>query len=170
MRHRVAGRTLGRDTKHRKHLRRNLISELFRHGKIKTTEAKAKAVRGQAEKLITLARNRGDAERLLELVEEGDEATLRRVLTNAQAERLLRLHQEDDVESLEREARAIAVHAQRLAAREIRDREVLFRLFHDIAPRYINRPGGYTRIVRIGPRQGDAAPMVYLMLVEGEEA
>lgn len=169
MRHRVAGRTLGRDTKHRKSLRRNLISELFRHGKIKTTEAKAKAVRSQAEKLITLARNRGDAERLLDLIEDGDEATLRRVLTHAQAERLLRLHEADDVDGLEREARSIAVHAQRLVARDIHDREVLYRLFHEIAPRYINRPGGYTRLVRIGPRKGDAAEMVYLMLVEGED-
>ena len=169
MRHRVAGRTLGRDTKHRKSLRRNLISELFRHGKIKTTEAKAKAVRSQAEKLITLARNRGDAERLLDLIEDGDEATLRGVLTHAQAERLLRLHEADDVDGLEREARSIAVHAQRLVARDIHDREVLYRLFHEIAPRYINRPGGYTRLVRIGPRKGDAAEMVYLMLVEGED-
>lgn len=169
MRHRVAGRTLGRDTKHRKSLRRNLISELFRHGKIKTTEAKAKAIRGEAEKLITLARNRGDAERLLDLVEDGDEETLNRVLTTAQARRLLRLHEADDVDGLEREARSIAVHAQRLVAREIHDRDVLFELFHDIAPRYWNRPGGYTRTVRIGPRKGDAANMVYLMLVEGEE-
>src|SRR5690606_19888065 len=168
MRHRVAGRTLGRDTKHRKSLRRNLISELFRHGKIKTTEAKAKAVRGQAEKYITLARNRGDAERLLELV-ESDEAALRRALTPAQAERLLRLHEDDQVDDLEREARAIAVHAQRLVARDIHDREVLYRLFHEIAPRYVNRPGGYTRIVSIGPRKGDAANMVYLMLVAGED-
>lgn len=144
------------------------MSELFRHGKIKTTEAKAKSVRGQAEKLITLARNRGDAERLLELV-ESDEAGLRRALTPAQAERLLRLHEADQVDELEREVRAIAVHAQRLVARDIHDREVLFRLFHEIAPRYVNRPGGYTRIVSIGPRKGDAAEMVYLMLVEGED-
>lgn len=169
MRHRVSGRALGRDSKHRTHLRRNLISELFRHGKIKTTEAKAKAIRSQAEKIITLARNRGDAERLLDLIDEGDEATLRRVLTNAQAERLLRLHEADDVDGLEREVRAIAVHAQRLVARDIHDRDVLYDLFHDIAPRYWNRPGGYTRLVHAGPRKGDAAEMVYLMLVEGEE-
>lgn len=170
MRHRVAGRRLGRNTKQRKHLRRNLITELFRHGKIRTTEAKAKAVRSQAEKLITLARNRGDSERLIDLIEEGDEATLRRCLTTAQADRLLRLYEADDAEGLEREARAIAVHAQRRVARELYDRGVLYSLFHDIAPRYWNRPGGYTRIVRIGPRKGDAAEMVYLMLVEGEEA
>ncbi len=170
MRHRVAGRRLGRDTNHRKQLRRNLISELFRHGKIRTTEAKAKAIRSQAEKMITLARNRGDAERLMELAEDRDEATLRRLLTDAQANRLLRLVEAGDDEGLEREARAIAVHAQRLVGRDIHDRDVLFTLFHDIAPRYVNRPGGYTRIVRLGPRKGDAAEMVYLMLVEAEEA
>lgn len=170
MRHRVAGRRLGRDTNHRKQLRRNLISELFRHGKIRTTKAKAKAIRSQAEKMITLARNRGDAERLMELAEDRDETTLRRLLTDAQANRLLRLVEAGDDEGLEREARAIAVHAQRLVGRDIHDRDVLFTLFHDIAPRYVNRPGGYTRIVRLGPRKGDAAEMVYLMLVEAEEA
>ncbi len=169
MRHRVAGRRLGRDTNHRKALRRNLISELFRHGKIKTTEAKAKAVRGQAEKMITLARNRGDAERLMELAEDGNDATLRRALTEVQATRLLRLVEDGDGDGLEREARAIAVHAQRLVGRDIHDKDVLYKLFHDIAPRYLNRPGGYTRIVRGEQRKGDAAQMVYLMLVEGEE-
>ena len=76
MRHKVAGRRLGRDTKHRKHLRRNLISQLFTYEKIKTTQAKAKSIRAQAEKMITLARNRGDAERLIELAEDGKEEEL----------------------------------------------------------------------------------------------
>jgi large subunit ribosomal protein L17 len=169
MRHRVAGRRLGRDTKHRKHLRRNLITDLFRYGKVKTTSAKAKAVRSQAEKILTLARNRGDAERLLDLVEEGNEELLRPRLTNAQADRLLRLAEAEDAEGLEREVRAIASHAQRLVAREIKDRQVLYDLFHDIAPQYWDRPGGYTRIVRLGQRKGDSAEMVYLMLVEGQE-
>jgi large subunit ribosomal protein L17 len=166
MRHRVAGRRLGRDTNHRKMLRRNLITELFRHDQIKTTEAKAKAIRSQAEKLITLARNRGDPEHLIELAEDGEEETLRRRLTDAQANRLLRAAEAEDWEALEREAMAIAVHAQRLVARDITDREVLYRLFHDIAPRYLERPGGYTRILKMGLRKGDAARMAVIMLVE----
>ncbi len=166
MRHRVAGRGLSRDTNHRKMLRRNLISDLFRYDKIKTTTAKAKAIRGKAEKLITLARNRGDAERLIELAEDGDEETLRQLVTDGQAARLLRLHADNDADGLEREAHAIAVHAQRLVARTITDREILDRLFHEVAPRYLGRPGGYTRIVRLGFRKGDAADMVMLQLVE----
>jgi large subunit ribosomal protein L17 len=166
MRHRVAGRRLGRDTKHRKSMRRTMISQLFRHEKIKTTEAKAKSIRSQAEKMITLARNRGDSERLVELAEDRDEAGLNSLLTAAQARRLLELAEADDVEALEREAQAISIHAQRLVRRDLHDREVLYKLFHDIAPRYIDRPGGYTRIVRLGKRKGDAAEMVMLMLVE----
>ncbi|HEC22861.1 MAG TPA: 50S ribosomal protein L17 [Chloroflexi bacterium] len=166
MRHRVAGRRLGRDTDHRKMMRRTLITQLFRYEKIKTTEAKAKAIRAQAEKMITLARNRGDADRLIDLAESGDEETLKRLLTDAQARRLLREAEAGNTEALEREAYAIAVHAQRLVARDIRDRETLAKLFHDIAPRYLDRPGGYTRIVRLGRRKGDAAQMVMLMLVE----
>jgi len=166
MRHKVFGRGLARTANHRKMLMRNLISDLFRHEKIKTTEAKAKAVRGKAEKLITLARNRGDAERLIELAEDGNEEMLRQLVTDAQAARLLRMHEEKDADGLEREARAIAVHAQRIVGRTITDRSVLERLFRDIAPRYVERPGGYTRIVRLGFRKGDAAELVMLQLVE----
>lgn len=169
MRHKVAGRRLGRDTDHRKMMRRTLISQLFLHERIKTTRAKAKAIQGQAEKMITLARNRGDAERLIELAEDRDEEKLYHLLTDAQVRRLLRLVEEDDGEGLEREANAIAVHARRLVARDITNREVLHKLFHDIAPRYIGRPGGYTRIVPLGKRLGDAAEMVMLMLLEEGE-
>ncbi len=169
MRHKVYGRRLGRDTNQRKALRRTLIRQLFEHEKIKTTEAKAKAIRGQAEKMITLARNRGDSERLVNLAEDRDEEALRRLLTDAQSNRLLRLAEADDIDGLENEARAIAAHAQRLVGRDIHDRAILYKLFREIAPRYVNRPGGYTRIVRADQRKGDAAQMVYLMLVEGEE-
>lgn len=166
MRHRVAGRRLGRDTKHRKSMRRTMIAQLFRYEKIKTTEAKAKSIRGQAEKMITLARNRGDSERLINLAEDRDEVTLNHLLTAAQARRLLELAEADDIDALEREAQAISVHAQRLVRRDLHDREVLYKLFHDIAPRYVDRPGGYTRMVKLGQRKGDAAEMVMLMLVE----
>ena len=122
MRHRVAGRRLKRSTGHRQALFKNLITELFRHRRIKTTEAKARAVRGEAEKLITVAKRS--------------------------------LDKENDV------------HERRQVLRTISDKEVLRELFETIAPEYENRPGGYTRIIKLGPRQGDAAPMAILELVE----
>lgn len=125
MRHRVAGRRLNRSSGHRKALRRNLITELFRHERIRTTQAKASAVRGAAEKLITSAK-RGNA--------AGDEAKI--------------------------------VHARRLAKNRLNDPEMVKKLFDEIAPRYTERPGGYTRILKLGPRAGDAAEMVLLELVE----
>jgi len=124
MRHKVAGYRLSRSTGHRKALRRNLIKELFRHERIRTTRAKAMAVRGDAERLITRAK-RGN--------ESGD---------------------------------AKAVHARRWAAARLNDNEIVKKLFDDIAPRYVDRPGGYTRILKLGPRYGDAAEMVLLELVE----
>ena len=117
MRHRKAGRKLGRSSGHRRALYKNLITELFRHERIRTTEAKAKAVRGQAEKLITLGK-RGD------------------------------------------------LHARRLAAARLNDPTIVTKLFDELADRYEERPGGYTRIFRLGRRQGDGASMVLLKLVE----
>ena len=136
MRHRVAGKKLNRSSGHRKALRHNLVTALFHCERIETTEAKAKAIRGQAEKLITLAK-RG-------LVAE-------------------------------REDPARGVHARRLASGRLNRWvtetdgtvvDVLEKLFEDIAPRYMDRPGGYTRIYKLGPRKGDAASMVLLELVE----
>jgi len=124
MRHRLAGKKLGRSTGHRNALRRNLITDLFRHERIETTRAKADAVRGAAEKLITLAKRSASA----------DEAG--------------------------------SVHARRLAAARLNDPDIVKKLFDDIAPRYEKRPGGYTRIIKLGPRSGDAAEMVLLELVE----
>lgn len=126
MRHRVAGKKLGRSTAQRNALRRSMVTELFRHDAIQTTHAKAEAIRGQAEKLITLAK-RSQA--------TGDPLKV--------------------------------VHARRLAAARLNDPEIVKRLFDDIAPRYKERPGGYTRMYKLGPRLGDAAPMVLLELVEG---
>ncbi len=127
MRHRVAGKKLNRTSGHRKALRRNLVKELIRHETIRTTRAKAQAVRGQAEKLITLAK-RG--------LKEGE--------TNPARE----------------------VFARRRAAAELQDRELVRKLFDEIAPRYMDRPGGYTRMLRLGLRKGDAAEVVVLELVE----
>lgn len=117
MRHRVAGRRLSRSSAHRKSLFRNLTTDLFRHERIRTTEAKAKAIRPQAERLITLAK-RGD------------------------------------------------LHSRRLAARDVKDPEILRKLFDDLAERYEDREGGYVRVHKLGPRKGDAAPLVLLSLVE----
>ena len=124
MRHGVAGYKLGRDKDARIALRRLLVKQLFEHERIQTTRAKAEAVRGQAERLITLAK-RGNA---------AGEAKM--------------------------------VHARRLAAARLSDPESVKKLFDDIAPRYENRPGGYTRIIKLGPRKSDSAEMVILELVE----
>jgi large subunit ribosomal protein L17 len=121
MRHRRKGRKLGRDASHRKALFSNMAGSLFEHGRIKTTEAKAKELRPIAEKLITLARK-----------DPGD------------------------------------VAAQRQAVAYLRSKDSVHRLFHEVAPRFTERPGGYTRIVKLGPRQGDAAPMAYIELVDHE--
>jgi large subunit ribosomal protein L17 len=124
MRHGVAGRKLGRPSDQRTALRRSLITELLRHERIQTTEAKARAIRGDAEKLITLAKKG---------IRAGD---------------------------------AKAVHARRLAASRLNDPAMVKKLFDEIAPRYEERPGGYTRIYKLGFRQGDAAEMVLLELIE----
>ena len=128
MRHRVAGKKLGRSTAHRKALRRNLVIALFQHGRIRTTRAKAEAIRGQAEKMITRAKHGLEAE-------ESNPAA--------------------------------GVHARRVAASRLNnDRKIVQILFDEIAPRYIDRPGGYTRMLKLGMRKGDAAEMVLLELVE----
>jgi large subunit ribosomal protein L17 len=123
MRHRVAGRRLGRSSDHRRALRRNLITELFRHERIKTTQAKAKAIRSGAEKLITLAK-RG---------------------------------LQDD---------SYTLHARRQAVAALNDPAIAEKLFDELAPRYEEREGGYTRLYKLGRRQGDGAPLVVLELVE----
>jgi large subunit ribosomal protein L17 len=122
MRHQVAGRILGRDSAHRKALFRNLVRELYLHERITTTEAKARAVRAYAEKLITKAKR--------SLVDGGNR-----------------------------------VHAQRQVVAYLNDKTVAKKVFDEFAPRYAERPGGYTRIIKLGKRLGDAADMVVLELV-----
>ena len=121
MRHQRAGKKLGRDSAHRKALYANLAGSLIEHGRIRTTEAKAKAVKPFAEQMITLGK-RGD------------------------------------------------LAARRQAIAEPRSQDVVHQLFAAVAPRFADRPGGYTRIVKLGPRQGDAAEMVYLELVDFDPA
>ena len=117
MRHHRKGKKLGRTSAHRKALYSNLAGALIEHGRIKTTLAKAKAVRPIAEQMITLGR-RGD------------------------------------------------LHARRQALAYLHSNDVVTMLFSEVAPRFTDRPGGYSRIVKLGPRFGDAAEMVYLELVD----
>jgi large subunit ribosomal protein L17 len=119
VRHHRAGKKLGRDSAHRRALYANLASALIEHGRIQTTEAKAKAVKPIAEQMITLGR-RGD------------------------------------------------LAARRQATAYLRSNDVVQKLFSDVGPRFSDRPGGYSRIVKLGPRYGDAAEMVYLELVDYE--
>jgi large subunit ribosomal protein L17 len=117
MRHQRDRRKLSRSPSHRKALLMNLSREIIDHERIQTTEAKAKAVKPEIEKLITLAK-RGDQ------------------------------------------------HARRQAMSQLgQDKFVVYKLFEEIAPRYAERPGGYTRILKLGPRKSDATEMVYLELV-----
>jgi large subunit ribosomal protein L17 len=117
VRHRKARHKLSRDAAHRRSLLRNLSRELIQHERIKTSQAKAKAVKPEVEKLITLAK-RGD------------------------------------------------LHARRTALSELgQDKFIVHKLFEEIAPRYTERPGGYTRIVKLGPRRSDSTEMVLLELV-----
>jgi large subunit ribosomal protein L17 len=117
MRHQKDRRKLSRSPSHRKALFMNLAREVVEHERIETTEAKAKAVKPEVERLITLAK-RGD------------------------------------------------LHARRQALSALgQDKFVVYKLFEEIAPRYAERPGGYTRILKLGPRGSDATEMVYLELV-----
>ena len=117
MRHQRKRRQLSRDSAHRKSLLANLSKEVIEHERIKTTEAKAKAVKPELEKLITLAK-RGD------------------------------------------------LHARRQALSALgQDATIVHQLFEVVAPRYASRPGGYTRILKLGPRASDSTEMVLLELV-----
>ena len=117
MRHQKQRHKLSRDSAHRKALLANLCKEIIQHERIKTTEAKAKAVKPEVEQLITLAK-RGD------------------------------------------------LHARRQALATLHnDKFIVHKLFEEVAPRYVERPGGYTRIVKLGPRKSDSTEMVFLELV-----
>lgn len=121
MRHKVAGYKLGRSTAQRQSLRRSLVTELIDHGRIQTTETKCKAIRDQAEKLVTVAK----------LSMDGDKAK--------------------------------QVSARRQVAGQVDGGvEIVRKLFTDIAPRYRERKGGYTRISKLGPRKGDNAQMALI--------
>lgn len=141
MRHRVSGRRLGRDTAHRKALRKNMIAELLIHEQILTTEAKARMLRPAAEKIITLAK-RG----LVKGEKDPAQTVHARRLAASRISRFRVVEDEDGDEEV----------------------DVVKKLFDDIAPRFAGRPGGYTRMVKIGKRSGDNADMALLMLVDEE--
>ncbi len=119
MRHRCENTRLGRTTSHRQAVIKNLVLSLIKHGRIETTETKAKVARRFAEKMVTLGK-------------KGD------------------------------------LHARRLAFAFLRDDDMLKKLFTEIAPKFANRKGGYTRIIKLGTRLGDAAPVVLLEWVDYE--
>ena len=121
MNHRKTGRKLGRSNAHRKALFRNMVTSLLEHEQIQTTDAKAKELRGVAERMITL----------------GKRGTL---------------------------------HARRQALETIRSKTVTSKLFDELADRYRERPGGYTRVLKLGQRPGDAAPMSIIELVDRDGA
>ncbi|MCP4118118.1 MAG: 50S ribosomal protein L17 [Desulfobacteraceae bacterium] len=116
MRHRKSGAKLNRTSSHRKAMFRNMVTSLFKHSRIKTTEAKAKELRKLADKMVTLAK-RGD------------------------------------------------LHARRQAFAVIREKEVVHQLFNDADSKFGSRQGGYTRIIKLGLRSGDAAPMTMIELI-----
>jgi large subunit ribosomal protein L17 len=165
MRHRKAGRHLGRSTGHRAALYRNLITELFRHERIKTTEAKARAVRPLAERLVTKAR-KGRPERVEELARQRDVRTLSAWFNPRRAEQLIALAEREEDDALARMAAEMALHARRQVLAELTDKDVANKLVDEIAPRFEERPGGYTRMFKLGARTGDAAKMALLELVE----
>ena len=117
MRHLKKGRSLHRKSSHRKALLCNLAVSILTNGRVQTTEAKAKEVRGLVDRIITWGK-RGD------------------------------------------------LHARRLTARQVRSRTIVKKVFDELAPRYRDRPGGYTRIMKMGFRHGDNAPVVIMELVD----
>jgi large subunit ribosomal protein L17 len=165
MRHGKAGRHLGRSSGHRRALYRNLITELFRHERIQTTEAKARAVRPLAERLVTKAR-KARAERVVELAMERNKQKLAAWFNVRRADQLIALADQGDEEALGRMAAEMALHARRQLLAELTDHDVAHKLVEEIAPRFEDRPGGYTRMFKLGERRGDAARMALLELVE----
>lgn len=124
MRHQLAGKKLGRANGPRRALRRTLVNQLIEHDRIRTTRAKALAIRTEVEDLVSVAK-----------------------LGNSEESK--------------------KVHARRMAAARLGDPASVRRLFDEIAPRFEKRKGGYTRMLRLGRRLGDAAEMVLLEFVEG---
>jgi len=145
MRHRVAGRILGRRTNHRRAMFRNMAVSLFTHGQITTTVPKAKAVQPFVEKLISAAK-------------KGDLHARRRVITTLGGDQVMVKHDEDEDVTRNKYGEIIG------------GPKVVKHLFEEIAPLYADRNGGYTRIIRLGKhRIGDATDLCVLQLVREED-
>ena len=135
MRHRKSGRKLGRNSSHRKAMFRNMATSLLEHGQIKTTDAKAKELRKVVDRLITLSKRVTPSD--LEAASGAEEASL-----------------------LQKR-----LHAVRQARKTVKDRDILQKLFSEYSEQFASRPGGYTRITKLGRRDGDNAPMSIIELV-----
>ena len=152
MRHRNIGRKFGRNTSHRRAMLRNLTANLVLHERIETTDAKAKELRRVSERLITKAIRLGKIA-----------YTTQKDLTDAEKVRRLRV------------SRFISSYIPRFGSRiekggEIRKFDLIEKIMVDLAKRFQERPGGYTRIIKIGQRRGDNAPMAFIEFVEAVQS
>ena len=159
--HMIRGRQLSRDTEHRKAMRRNLVQSLFEHGKVRTTLPKAQEVRAFAEKLITLAR--------------GGSVNERRRVIQLFAERLITLARRNDLTSRRRvvqlmnDRRLVDEEQEFILNEKGRARTIVHKLFEDVAPKFADRQGGYTRIIKLSDyRIGDGGSLVLLQLLTEE--
>jgi len=137
VRHRKAHTKLNRSPSHRRAMTNNMLLALVEHGRIKTTERRARELRRVAEGAIARATRLGDV-----LLKERSK--------------------------LDADEKAQVVHAMRLVRRTLKDRDAVRKLFEEWAPRYLGRPGGFTRVYKLGNRKGDNAPMVLVEFIDGD--